>query len=82
MKIAVIQQHASTDNQDNLTRGLNATDKAAEMGAKLAVFAELAFTRFFLRTARTNLSYIFQKKCPDPPLKHSWKKRKNTAWLL
>ena len=47
MLIAIIQQHASTNDENNLKRGLIAIDKASEQGAKLAVFAELAFTRFF-----------------------------------
>jgi len=47
MKIALIQQHASTETAVNIRRGLDNLDKAAEKGAELAVFAELAFTRFF-----------------------------------
>ena len=47
MKIALIQQHASTETAANIRRGLDNLDKAAEQGAELAVFAELAFTRFF-----------------------------------
>lgn len=46
MRIAVIQQHATKDNRDNLSRALTAVDHAAGQGARLAVFAELAFTRF------------------------------------
>ena len=47
MKIALIQQHASNETAANIQKGLNNLDKAAEQGAELAVFAELAFTRFF-----------------------------------
>ena len=47
MKIALIQQHASHDKQDNIRRGLDAVDEAARNGAVLAVFAELAFERFY-----------------------------------
>ncbi|HSL20572.1 MAG TPA: nitrilase-related carbon-nitrogen hydrolase [Vicinamibacterales bacterium] len=46
MKIALIQQHATTDKQDNMTRGLRAVDEAASQGAQLVCFAELAFERF------------------------------------
>lgn len=47
MKIALIQQHATENIEDNIQSGLNAVDEAARKGAQLAVFAELAFTRFF-----------------------------------
>ena len=47
MKIALIQQHASHDKDDNIRRGLDAVDEAARHGAALAVFAELAFDRFY-----------------------------------
>ena len=46
MKIALIQQHASHDKVGNVARGLAAVDEAARQGARLAVFAELAFERF------------------------------------
>ena len=47
MRIALIQQHASDDTPANIRRGLDNLDSAAEQGAELAVFAELAFNRFF-----------------------------------
>ena len=47
MKIALIQQHASDDKSENVERGLAAVDEAARQGAELAVFAELAFERFY-----------------------------------
>jgi predicted amidohydrolase len=47
VKIALIQQHAGPDKTDNVTRGLAAIDLAAAQGANLAVFAELAFERFY-----------------------------------
>jgi N-carbamoylputrescine amidase len=46
MKIALIQQPATTDRGENLARGLRAIEHAATEGAKLACFAELAFERF------------------------------------
>ena len=39
MKIALIQQTASEDNEANILKGLSNIDKAAEKGAELAVFA-------------------------------------------
>lgn len=46
MKIALVQQHASPDPEENLRRGLDALEEAADGGADLVAFAELAFTRF------------------------------------
>jgi len=46
MRIALIQLHATGDRQENLQRGLEATRNAAEEGAELIAFAELAFDPF------------------------------------
>lgn len=46
-KIALIQQPATRDKQDNLRRGLAAAEKAAEDGANVICFAELAFEPFY-----------------------------------
>jgi tetratricopeptide (TPR) repeat protein len=42
-----VQQHATSDRDDNLARGLAAVDEAAAAGAKVVCFAELAFTPFY-----------------------------------
>jgi N-carbamoylputrescine amidase len=47
MRIALVQQKALADRQNNIDRGLEALEKAAETGAKLVCFAELAFERFY-----------------------------------
>jgi len=47
MKIALVQQKAGHDKQENLRRGLDAFDRAVAEGAKLVCFAELAFERFY-----------------------------------
>ena len=47
MKIALVQQHAGTDKSDNVARGLAAAETAAGAGARVVVFAELAFERFY-----------------------------------
>jgi len=49
MKIGLIQQHASADLDDNLRRGAEAFREAAEQGAELVAFAELAFLPFLPR---------------------------------
>jgi len=47
MRVALIQQHASEDRADNLGRALRNMGVAAERGAQLVVFPEVALTRFF-----------------------------------
>lgn len=47
MRIALVQQPATTDKKDNLARGLAALDAAVADGADLVCFAELAFERFY-----------------------------------
>ena len=47
MRIALVQQHATQDSDDNLRRGLRALEDAAANGAKLICFAELAFEPFY-----------------------------------
>ncbi len=47
MRIALVQQAAGPDPAANLERGLAAARAAAEGGAKLVAFPELAFTTFF-----------------------------------
>ncbi|HHZ98577.1 MAG TPA: carbon-nitrogen hydrolase family protein, partial [Candidatus Marinimicrobia bacterium] len=66
MIIAIIQQHASRDNEDNLNRGLIAIDKASEQGAELAVFAELSFTRFFPQNHASGSVAHLSEKVPGP----------------
>ena len=47
MRIALVQQHATLDREDNLQRGLDALDEAAAGGAKMVCYAELAFEPFY-----------------------------------
>ncbi len=47
MKIALIQKSASTDIGQNVERGIQAVREAADAGAQITVFPELAFTQFF-----------------------------------
>ena len=46
MKIALVQQVAGSERAENLERGLAALARAAEQGAHVVAFAELAFERF------------------------------------
>ena len=47
MRLALAQQHASEDVEDNVRRGLAAMERAQAAGAQLIAFAELSFLRFF-----------------------------------
>ena len=47
IKIALAQQPASHDLEDNLRRGLSKLEQAADEGAQLIIFPELAFTPFY-----------------------------------
>lgn len=50
LRIALIQQHASDNHQENLDRAIASTRQAAKHGARLVAFAELAFTQFYPQT--------------------------------
>ena len=47
VKLALIQQHATSDIEKNIQRGTEAFEKATRHGARLIAFAELAFTPFY-----------------------------------
>jgi len=47
MRIALVQQHATLDREDNVRRGLAALETAAGGGAELVCYAELAFEPFY-----------------------------------
>jgi predicted amidohydrolase len=47
LKIALIQQHNTTDAKDNLERGIKAFEEAAQKGVQLIVYPELAFSWFY-----------------------------------
>lgn len=46
LRVAVVQHAATRDREHNVARGLEALDRAAQAGARLVCFAELAFDRF------------------------------------
>ena len=47
MRLALIQQAAGPDKQENVRRGLAALERAARDGAEVVAYAELAFERFW-----------------------------------
>ena len=82
MRIALIQQTASEDNESNIVKGLKNIDKAAEMGAELAVFAELAFTLFYPQyRANKNLSELAEP-VPGPTTKKFMDKAKEHNMVI
>ena len=66
MKIALVQQHAAPDKDDNIRRGLTAVDVAAAQGANLVVFAELAFERFYPQQPADGDPLRFAEPVPGP----------------
>ena len=54
MKIALIQQFAGSDLQSNRQQGLEAARQAAEAGANVICFAELAFDPFYPQCPASN----------------------------
>jgi len=66
MKIALIQQHASVDRETNVQRGVLALEQAAGRGARLAVFPELAFLRFFPQRRRNEQPPPMAEPVPGP----------------
>jgi N-carbamoylputrescine amidase len=66
MHIALIQQHATADKPENLARGLRALEEAAARGARLAVFAELAFEPFYPQRPATPATLAMAEPIPGP----------------
>jgi predicted amidohydrolase len=66
VKIALIQQYASHAKEENVTRGLAAVDEAARRGAKLVLFAELAFERFHPQQKASGDPLRFAEPVPGP----------------
>lgn len=66
MKIALIQQHATPDHEDNLKRGVEVFREAARAGAELVAFAELAFLRFLPQYPSTAEALAKAEPIPGP----------------
>jgi len=66
MKIALIQQHASADKQNNIQRALKAFETAARQGAQLIAFAELAFTPFYPQNPAAGNNLGLAEPIPGP----------------
>ena len=66
MRLALIQQHATTDLAANLRRGIDAVRRAAAEGARLVAFAELAFTPFYPQKPPTGDVRELAEEVPGP----------------
>ncbi len=66
VKLALVQQHATHDINDNLKRGIEAFEKAARQGAQVIAFAELAFTYFYPQHPATGDVSRYAQSIPGP----------------
>ncbi len=66
MKIALAQQRADPDRSANLARALDAMRRAAEAGAQVVVFPELAIERFFPQRPRDVTARDLAEPIPGP----------------
>lgn len=66
MRLALVQQHATHDRDDNVRRGLEALSAAAEAGAELVCFAELAFERFYPQVPAGDRPEDLAQEIPGP----------------
>jgi N-carbamoylputrescine amidase len=66
MKIALIQQHALKDRDDNLKRGIAAFHEAARAGAQLVAYAELGFLPFLPQVPAGPDAHSWAESIPGP----------------
>lgn len=66
MRLALVQQPATADLAANLARGLDAFDRAAEAGADLVAYAELAFHPFWPQRHATPETLAWAEPVPGP----------------
>ncbi len=66
MRIALVQQHATGDPDENRARGRAAYLEAARAGANVIAFAELAFTRFYPQVPASAGSPSLAETVPGP----------------
>ena len=66
MRIALVQQTAGHDKQENIDRGLAALETAVRDGAELVCYAELAFERFHPQIPADTDHYKKAEPVPGP----------------
>jgi N-carbamoylputrescine amidase len=65
-RLALVQQEAGPDREANRQRGLQAVCEAAERGAQIVCFAELAFDRFYPQEEATAEKLALAEPVPGP----------------
>lgn len=66
MRIALVQQRATTDKSDNIRRGLEAMERAARSDANVIAFAELAFEPFHPQHPASECAVDLAEPVPGP----------------
>lgn len=66
MRIALIQQQATTDLKESVEQGLQALEDAADEGARLAVYPELSFTPFYPQSRARPDALSLAEPIPGP----------------
>jgi len=66
MRLALIQQHTTSDKAENLARGLEAVREAARQGSQLVCFAELAFEPFYPQRPSDGTHRDLAESIPGP----------------
>jgi len=66
VKLALIQQHAVADKEDNLFRSIKAFENAAIKGAKIIAFPELSFTTFYPQKPASGSTLELSEPVPGP----------------
>jgi N-carbamoylputrescine amidase len=82
MKIALVQQKAGHDREDNRIRGLHAVDEAARNGASIICFAELAFERFYPQVKAPDKSLAFAEPVDGNTVKRFQKKARQLGVVI
>ncbi|MCX6168578.1 MAG: hypothetical protein NTX65_04510 [Ignavibacteriales bacterium] len=66
MKIALVQQKATANREQNIQNGVDAVKKAAHSGAKIISFSELAFVPFFPQKSSSAKPLEIAESIPGP----------------
>ena len=79
MKIALIQQHATRNKEDNIGRGIEALEEAVSQGARLIAYPELTFDFFLPQYPATSESLELAETIPGPTTEIFCEKAKNPS---
>jgi beta-ureidopropionase len=84
MKIALVQQHATKNTEENLDRGIASFYRAVGAGAQIVAFAELAFLPFLPQSPAKAESAFFAESIPGPTVEtfQELAKKNETAVVL